>query len=364
MVYIHYARYNILLYITTIFALLLALSAGIESVHAQELGVRLQPVTIEDRLDPGEVMRGNLTVTNQSIGTQTYYISTKNIVAQEDSGRPIFAETNNTDPNELAAWIVPEITTVTLEEGESTTVPDTITVPEDASPGSHFAGIIVTREPDRATESGAGVGFQVVSVATLRVNGDVVEGIAVREFSTDQFVYNNEPVQFSVVIANTGTVHQRPVGVVTLTDMLGNDVEIEPLLKLNENAGVVMPNKERKFSATWQSEHFMIGRYTATLSTIYGETNRTTVSNVTIFWVFPVKQISIFLGSIILLIIVTMLALRAYVKRALRRAGLPANSHEPEVDRLESFSKRLVRTLAWLALIVGVVFIGVVVFFA
>ena len=200
--------------------------------HAQGIGIKVQPSTIEERLDPGESMTGALTVTNENGGKQTYYIGTRNIVSQNEGGSPVFSDIPSTDPMEAGSWIIPSLESVSLEVGESATIPYTITVPDNASPGSYFAAIFVTREADEVTESGTGVGFQVASIAILRVNGSVVEGLTVNEFSTDRSAYKNRTVEFSARMTNTGTVHQRPLGIISVTDMLGN--ELEPVLQLNE----------------------------------------------------------------------------------------------------------------------------------
>lgn len=329
-------------------------------VHAQGIGIKVQPSTIEERLDPGESMTGALTVTNENGGKQTYYIGTRNIVSQNEGGTPAFSDVPSTDPMEAASWIKPTLESVSLEVGESATIPYTIQVPSNASPGSYFAAIFVTREADEVTESGTGVGFQVASIAILRVNGSVVEGLTVNEFSTDRSAYKNRTVEFSARMTNTGTVHQRPLGIINVTDMLGN--ELEPVLQLNESAGVVMPREERVFTAVWEPEGFAFGRYTATLSTVYGETDRQTIVNRTTFWVFPIKEIGTVIGVVLALLIATMLAVRRYVRFALARAGVRENTRE--ADQIESFPKRLMRTLMWLSVFVVLMFIGVVVFFA
>lgn len=332
------------------------------TADAQGLAIKVQPSTIEERLDPGQTVSGEFFVTNENGGTQTYFIGTQNIVSQDENGRPIFSELSGDDPLEAAAWVVPSEDTVTLDVGQTAVIPYTITVPQNASPGSYFAAIFVTREADKATESGAGVGFQVASTITLRVNGTAVEGLTVNEFATDRSVYTNRTLGFSVRMTNTGTIHQRPVGIVSIADMFGNELTITPPLMLNENGGTVMPREERTFTASWTNDRFMIGRYTATLSTVYGESDRLTVLNRTSFWVLPVRVLGILVGGLVVLILITMMALRAYIRRALTRAGVSA--HSGAADRIESFLKRLMRTLAWCAVLIMLLFIGMVVFFA
>jgi hypothetical protein len=317
---------------------------------------------VEERLDPGATAAGTITVTNENGGVQTYYIGTRNITSQDDNGKPIFSDIASGDPLEAASWIVPAQESVVLDVGESATVPYTIKVPDNASPGSYFAAIFVTREADVTSESGAGVGFQVASLFTIRVNGSVVEGLTVNEFSTDKAAYTDTTFTFTARMTNTGTVHQRPVGIIALTDMLGNEVTIEPALQLNERGGVVMPREDRLFETVYTHDGFLFGRYTATLSTLYGEAEKETRNNVTTFWVFPLKEIGVAAGLLTLVLLATMIGVRMYIRNALRRAGV--KTHTEEAERIESFPKRLLRTLAWLTAIVALLFIGVVVFFA
>jgi hypothetical protein len=337
---------------------------------AQGLGIKVQPTSIDERLDAGNTVSGEITVTNEMGGEQTYYIGTRNITTMDEVGRPVFADDNNNDENKLASWIVPRSESITVDVGETVTVPYTITVPENASPGSHFAALFVTREPDLVTESGAGVGFQVATLVHLRVNGDAVEEIAVREFSTNQTLYyNNANVTFTSRIENTGTVYERPQGIISITNMLGQEVKIQGgILKLvddslREQIPGILPDSERLYSVTWSADDFAIGRYSALLSVVYGETSKFTISDHTVtFWVLPLKEIGLFVGSILSLVLVVALMLRAYIRRALAKAGVhPVTTQERE--RIETLPRRILRVLLWFTALTSLLFIAMLVYY-
>lgn len=338
-----------------------ALLYGSPVAYAQDgIGVRLQPSTIEERADPGTSIEGVLTVTNQDGGRQMYYLATRNIENMDDSGRPVFSKFPPSDPLEAASWITIAVPSIDLDQGKSTDVPFRIDIPKDASPGSYFAAIFVSRDADRPTESGAGVGFQVASLVNLRVNGVAVEGVTIREFSTDRSFYTKPLVLIHSRLENTGTVHERPRGIIIITDMFGNKVE---QITLNENAGGIMPHNDRTFENTWERNGFVFGRYRALASIVYGDTEKQTINREVTFWVIPLREVATVFGGIMVLALLVTWGMRAYVRRALRRAGHSVARSNGALAT-QSFAKRLMRTLVWLIALFALLFIGTLVFYA
>ncbi len=329
--------------------------------YAQDgVGIRIQPSTLDERADPGALIEGALTVTNQDGGKQKYYLAARNIENMDDNGRPVFSTTPASDPMEAAAWIHMSVPDIELEQGASIEVPYRIEIPADASPGSYFAAIFVTREADRVTESGAGVGFQVASLLNLRVNGTALEGIIIREFSTDKAFYTKPEAVFKTRIENTGTVHERPRGIIEISDLFGKKVD---QIIMNESAGGIMPRTDRVFETPWTTEQFTLGRYTASASIVFGDTEKQTITRDTTFWVIPLKEVGMVLGGILLLALFITWGMRRYVRNALARAG-HVPSQAQKIAETTSFGKRLMRTVTWLLIILALLFIGTLVFFA
>lgn len=327
-------------------------------VFAQgEVSVKIQPSSIDEALDPGGVFEGVLTVTNENGGKQTLYLNTRDIEGMKETGAPIFSENVATDSQYASSWIEPLLKSVTLEVGESAQIPFHITVPGDASPGSHYAALFVSREADTQVTSGAGVGFHVASLVHLRISGEVVDDLMFREFSTNQTFYTKPEVNFTIKLENTGTVQQRPKGFIAVTDMLGNDVG---KIEVNENAGAIMHRTFRAFENVWNHEGFTLGRYTASASIGYGERGaQKTITRSVSFWVIPVKELGIGFGIIVVIVLLVVSALRAYIRRELSRAGHTVRKTPSQV----TFAKRLIRNILWLTAILGIVLIGMVVFF-
>lgn len=335
--------------------------SGVQEVYAQGgMAVRVQPSTIEGTADPGTSIGGVLNVSNREGGLQRFYIKKQNIVGMDDVGRPSFAKEPPDDPMRAAAWIHPEIDTVDLGEGESIDIPYRIDVPPEASPGSYFAAIFVTREADSVEESGAGVGYQVAALVNLRVAGDAYENILFRALSTDRTFYSSPSVEFTARLENAGTVYERPHGIIVIANMFGKKTD---QITINAAAGGIMPNNDRVYNALWDTDNFSLGRYEATASVVYGETARQTVTRSITFWVVPVKEVGLVLGILVFLALLITWGMRSYVRRALARAGV-SSVRGPQPKRQMSFVQRLVKTFVWLCIILALVFVGLLVFFS
>ncbi len=351
-------------YRNTLFAfssvlLFIGLVGSVSVANAQGLAVKVQPSTIDEKVDPGQSLEGVLTVTNQNGGEQTYYISTRNVVGMQENGTPTFENEDAEDPLEAAAWIHPFKDAVTIQVGESVEIPYRIDVPADASPGSYFAAFFVTREAEAATESGAGVGFNVASLVNLRVSGEVSEDMLFREFYTDKSFYTDPSVLFNAKIDNEGTIHQRPRGIITITDMFGNDVG---QVTFNDSAGAILPKNDRVFETSWNHDGFALGRYRASASILFGESQKKTETREVSFWIVPLKEVGIVVGVIVALLLFIVFGIRRYIRNALKRAGhdvLP-NAEKHTV----SLAKKMIRTIMWIIAFVMLLFIGMIVFFS
>ncbi len=352
-----YAYKEVMLSMT---CMLLFMVVGVTFVNAQEgLAVKVQPSTIEEIVEPGQVLEDVLTVTNKNGGKQTYYISTRNVLGMSDTGSPEFSDETSSDSLEIASWIRPGKDSVTIDVGESVEIPYRIEVPENVSPGSYFGAFFVTREADIATESGAGVGFHVASLVNLRVSGVVKEDMLLREFFTEKTFFSEPSVYFQTRIENTGTIHQRPRGIISIIDMFGNDVG---RATFNDNAGAILPQTDRVFDVTWNYNKFALGKYTAIASVVYGESQKKTISKEISFWIVPLKEVGIAVGSIVFILVVFIFGVRRYVQNVLRKAG---QSTLPKVKtRNITFAKKLVRTFIWLIAFLFILFIGMIVFFS
>lgn len=291
------------------------------SVYAQDnAGITLIPATIEEAADPGAIISHTLKVTNESDVDKDFFLYKKNIKGVEAGGVPIFANTDEEVTGyELSEWVDVQTEPLRVPANSTVEIPLIITVPSNATPGSHFGGVFVSVEPPKLRETGAGVGYEVASVISIRISGDAIDTARIRSFSTDKLIYGSKHVTFNAIIENQGNILIRPYGPVTITSMFGT----KPVtFTVNENYAGVFPGTMRDIAFEWNSDEFGFGRYEATLALVYdGNNGQKTIDASLVFWVFPMKAMLAILGGIIATIILGYLFTKYYINKALMRAS-------------------------------------------
>lgn len=287
--------------------------------HAQVTqGLQMQPAIIEDKVNPGDIYRFTVKVTNIADDEKTLYLSAQDITGIDSGGVPEFAEEGERTPYEISSWITLPDDIIVLGSEASRDVTFTVRVPADATPGSHFGGVFFESKPQQTDTTGAAVGARVGTVINLRIAGDITEEVVLREFSTDRFLYDAPPVEFTMNIENRGNTLARPHGGIEITDMFGKKVAT---VEVNNAGAAVFPGGEREYAATWEQEGLVFGRYNALLNIVYGDEGRQTVVRPTSFWVLPLKPVSIALGAILGSILLLYLLVKRHITRRLRQMG-------------------------------------------
>jgi len=156
----------------------------------------------------------------------------------------------------------------------------------------------------------------------VRVAGDVIEDGVVREFRTAEKFYSYPDVNFEVRFENKGNVHIQPQGEIVIKNMWGKERGIIPI-NHQTHFGNVLPNSIRKFEFAWKGEYQFsdIGRYSAELALAYGTDNRKFVTSKTYFWVVPVKSVVTVLGTLVVVILFGLWAVKTYIRRMLTLEG-------------------------------------------
>jgi hypothetical protein len=288
--------------------------------YADEAGIKLIPATIERLANPGGVFVEELRITNISAVDKEYFIYKRDIQGVEEGGVPIFAEEGAERTGfEMSEWITLQTDPITVKAGETITFPLTVTVPDNATPGSHFAGIFVSVEAPKMREIGAGVGYEVASIVSIRISGDIIDDARIRSFSTDKLFYSAKNVSFTAKIENQGNILIRPRGPLTITSMLGGEPET---ILVNDTLAGVFPNTIRELNFDWNNEGIGFGRYEAVLALSYdAEDGQKTIDATLVFWIFPTKVIVPILIGFASILIFGYLLTRYYINQAVMRAA-------------------------------------------
>ncbi len=331
------------------------------TVFGQGAGIKLVPASIEKGADPGAVIPETLSITNVSEEEKQFYIYKRNIKGVDEGGVPIFADDEEKTGYEVSEWIQIPTEPITVRSGEEYHFDFTIQVPDNASPGSHFGGIFVSAEPPKLRETGAGVGYEVATIISIRISGDVIDDARIRSFSSDNLFYSEKNVKFIAKIENQGNILIRPRGPLTITGMFGG----EPAsLIVNDTQAGVFPGTARDFEFSWSDEEIGFGRYEAVLALGYdGDGGRKTIDASLVFWVFPTKVMVPILIGFLIVTVGGYLLTRYYINQAIIRAAggrrIPTQRYRRQVG-ISRFAFVFISLLAVLALFL----IALLIFFA
>lgn len=287
------------------------------------------PPTFDFSANPGDALSDAIRLHNESDETVTLRAEAVNFAAKlgdETSGVPEFYPADEVrDGRGLAPWITFVNREVVLKPGERGSVFFEIKVPADAGPGSYFGAAIVTSLVP-GTDQGVGVVGNTAVLMLLKVNGDAVEEARLAAFDAAPKVAASLPATFEARIENSGTVHLRPFGDVTVRNVFGKTVAVVPINRLEYKSA--LPGGARRYRAEWaragleerasawerQTRNFAIGRYTAELEMEYGLRKEKLTAAAT-FWVIP--WLALLAAAAALAALVTALAgfLRWYRRR-------------------------------------------------
>lgn len=266
----------------------------------------LIPPSVEFTAEPGQRIDTEIKLYNETSDSETLYPEVRNFSAEGETGTPTFDFT--AELSGLATWFEYSTAPVVLAPGERLTIPVAINVPGDAEPGGQYAALFYGTQPPSA-EGGAqiAVGSKIGTLFLVRVNGDIVENGAIAGFgrSADSST-THLPITFDVRFGNTGNVHVRPTGTITITNMFGGT---SATLDVNPSKGATLPSTIRNYQTTWEKakvttlsgsmwsdfwtelgnewRNFAFGKYTAQVALSYGSTTPHQSAASVTFWIVP-----------------------------------------------------------------------------
>lgn len=259
----------------------------------QGIGISISPLTFEITANPGDKVSNVLKVLNNSDSALGIQMNAEDFTAVGETGEVVVKGELN-DSYSLAKWITVEPEQFTLDPHSQQLVNFTIEVPANGEPGGHYGSILATIGGTTATGTGAAISQKVGSLLLLQVAGPVNELLFVKGLEAPSFSEYG-PVTIDARFENRGSVHLKPRGFIQVTDIFGKQVANLSLSQKN-----ILPGSVRKIDTVWDRK-ILFGRYTATLTAIYGSTNEPLIANVS-FWVIPWKiTLGIFFGALLIL---------------------------------------------------------------
>lgn len=286
-----------------------------------KLSLTLTPPLFQIGIAAGSKWSSTLRLANSNPYPLTVYARVVKFTPEGESGNASFAlfdRSQEKDPLDLSGWITLPDGAIIIAHDTTADIPFTIDVPATASPGGHYAAILVGTQPGdfKKGESGVSVGSLLASLFFVRIPGNVKEEGDIRDFYAENDLVEHPSTTFVVRFENRGNVHIVPRGNIIIYNMWGKE---RGRIAINDEAnfGNVLPGTTRKFVFSWTGEDsvFEFGRYTARATLTYGEEEKKTAYREIAFWVIPWKPVSAALLAIVVAIWFITFAIRLYVRR-------------------------------------------------
>ena len=283
-------------------------------VNAQSsVSLSISPLSFELTANPGDVLTSEVKIFNQNDSPLPVTIGVEDFTAVGETGSVRLEEKGN-ETYSLAKWIKVYPENIILEPNERRTITFEIAVPSNGEAGGHYGSVVASAggRNNHGSEDGYGsaISIKVSSLILLNVSGEVVEDVEVLSFDVPKF-QEYGPVLFETRFENKGTVHVKPRGFITITDMFGNKVKDLEFPSKN-----ILPGAKRKIETSWNTK-WLFGKYTATLIGSYGTSNTPLNLRVVTFTVFPWRLASYVLAVILFILIILFLS-RKRLKLAAR----------------------------------------------
>jgi hypothetical protein len=293
-----------------------------QSSNTSGVGTEVSSPIYEFSLKPGQVQQDIIKVKNVGSSVTTYYPQVLDFTSNDRDGAPVFVKEGEKSPTySLSEWVSISTEPVTIEPNKSQAFNFNITVPENAEPGGHYAGILFSTQAPTSEDTNIGIASKVGSLILVSVAGDIKEQASIQEFKTDKPQYEEAKVNFSTTIKNTGNVHVQPKGVITVKNLIGGQVAAIDVNQLSAN---VLPGSSRIFESSWEDPGFKLGLYKATLTLTYGDPSQT-ISSSTSFWIIPWMTLLIALLVIAVVLAILIFAIKRYNNWIINKAKEQSN---------------------------------------
>ncbi len=225
------------------------------------MGVTISPPSYEVTVAPGETVTKTLGVQNDSSGIRSFTTTVNNFSAMDEEGGMAFSPFGG-----LASWITVRPAEFNIAPGEGRVIEVTISAPQNAPPGGHYATVFAVAKAGAVEGTGSAIGQYIGANFLVNVTGQVRESASIIEFSTAKASYDQaEPMPFRLRVQNSGNTHIRPTGVV---EIFRGSTKVTSVA-VNSDGANVLPGTARRFSVS-TDKTLTSGKYTARATLTFG----------------------------------------------------------------------------------------------
>lgn len=324
--------------------------------------VTISQLIVEINARPGETVEQLIQLYDDALTGVTVFPSVLNFTEDPNREGSALVLTDPADLKPDRDWIKYDVEQLTLPaEGTLVDFPYRIEVPEDAEPGTHLLSIVFQTRPQESEKSEGSVIYISANVVTnifLKVTGATIDKIDAefktgiytnkdpnislserKEYFVPKKIFFQPPVDFLLTVNNNGNTHQKPDGNLRIVnDILGGATE---KILINPENRIILPNTSRTYEVPSFGQDFMFGKYRVKLTLLYGNPLRSFDTELT-FWIVPAMEISIVLGSLILLIIVIIIIRKLGRKRRQKQEAEQEKKQEAKDKEKEERLRKII----------------------
>lgn len=290
-------------------------------------GLQVSPVIVDLNSEKGGSYTLKLAVTNVTPNVLDVSGEVNDFTAADETGNPKIVTDNSQAPGtySIRSWVGP-IPDMTLQPKQSRSVSVTVNVPANAEPGGHYGVIRFSGQPAEQTGGSVSLNASVGVLLLARVAGNITEKLELQAFYAEKngkqtSVVANSPLTIVAKVKNTGNVHVKPIGAMTVKDMFGKTIGT---YQFGSNTKNVLPDSVRRYDQV-VDKRFMLGRYTAHIEAAYGTTGGVLTGTMS-FWVIPYRTIFFAIVIIALLVLLLRRLIRRYNRHIIHRSN--HNKHQ------------------------------------
>lgn len=285
---------------------------------------------IDYTLEPGTSVTDSVVVTNSGEEPVQLTLQATDAMATAEGAFAVLPPQET--PVQLGSWIALETDGLTLGPGESREVDMTITIPQDASPGDHAAGVMAARRTSVTTAEGTDLSMnqRVGARVYVRVNGPLQPELTVTSMHVTYdgalFPLRRPPATIEYTITNTGNLRLAGQARVHLLAPFGWDIAQSPVIDVPAMLPGSATSGRVQVTPPWPP-----GRLTARME-VDGVNTAGTVpvqiphaGQAVTIWAMP----WLVLGGVVLLVALWWLR-RRRIKTLIRRAASNRHAGDPQ----------------------------------
>lgn len=206
--------------------------------------ITLSPAVSRPALEAGQTISGKLTVINDGTSDYTFRLYARPFSVTGEQYDPNYTEVN--ERTQAYQWVQFDRTEAQLAAEERIEVAYTVSVPENAAPGGHYAVLFAETQPPQGENENVVRKKRVGSLLYMTVAGEFISSGSLLDLETD-LLQTKRPVTAGIRIQNDGNVHFPAMVNAHYSTIFGNK-----RFELNQES-LILPGTTRRIPIVWEN---------------------------------------------------------------------------------------------------------------